>query len=251
LQKYLILFGHQLSESYGLQQFFLLAGPLTCCHGMVSELEPMLYSWAKALYIWLARADLPIESDAIFVLAGETQRKVYALELHRTKLAKRIVLSVARFEIRGFSQLNLPSAVNLLQAAASIPAPQRHFFVSFAEGESRIEHLSPGRFGTLREVRALAEWLRARPKNTSILVVSTGYHLYRVRLCCSTLLPKRTNIRYIAVPEQSATAGRAAWWSDNRTLWLVLLELVKIAWYKLLLTFDPWQKHSVDLISIP
>jgi hypothetical protein len=153
LQKYLILFGHRLSEGYGLQQFFLLAGPLTCCRGMVSGLEPMLNSCARALYFWLARADLPVESDAIFALAGETQRKVYALELYRTRLAKRIVLSVARFEIRGFSQLNLPSAVNLLQAAANIPAPQRHFFVSFAEGESRIEHLSWKVWDTARSSR--------------------------------------------------------------------------------------------------
>ena len=59
----------------------------------------MLY-W---LYERLTRNDDPAPADLIFVLAGKMERKRYGLELYRARSAKRLILSVGRFEVSKLS----------------------------------------------------------------------------------------------------------------------------------------------------
>lgn len=150
---------------------------------------------------WLAAAGPAEPAALIFAIAGRQQRKTYALELYRQGYAPRLLLSVGRFEIRRFATLPLPVRVPLRETAAVVPAPERHFFVYFEEGGGEIERVPAWRLGTLREIRALRNWLTRRPEITSVLVVTSGVHARRVRLCCDALLDRRVAVRLTNAPD--------------------------------------------------
>jgi hypothetical protein len=150
----------------------------------------------------LACSDGPAEADLIFALAGRRDRKVYALHLFAGGLAPRLLLSVGRFEIRRFTELDLPVKLDLLNLASQIVPAQRHFFVSFEGGRVQAERIPVGRFGTLREIEALAQWLQERPSIERVLVISSSAHLRRVQMCCRALLPGGRIVRLVASDEE-------------------------------------------------
>lgn len=176
----------------------------------------------------LSVAEGPRTSDAVFVLAGGRQRKIYGLELYAAGLAPQILLSVGRFEIRRFSELALPypadvAPIDLLAAAQALPPLKRHFFVAFDQAGVAFEQIAAARLGTLREIRALAKWCDERTEISSLTIVSSGYHLRRVRMCCSALLPARIRVTYAAPPDESAPGWRN-----------LFLELIKLPAYAVL-----------------
>lgn len=177
---------------------------------------------------WLSRTDPLASADVIFVLAGRENRKLYSLELFRDGYASQILFSVARFEIRKFSKMALPIPLDLLKIAADVPAPQRHYFVLFEDGTVHVEYVHPGEFGTLTEIEALARWLRGHPKIKSVLVVSSGTHLRRLRMCCRKLLESRIECRYIATKDANGGTDRVSFGAAS-------IELFKVVLYALLL----------------
>ena len=183
------------------------------------------------LHSWLSSADTPRPSDLIFVLAGRVARKEHALELLREKFAPRILFSVARFEIRRFSQLPLPVSLDLLKLAQELPPPQRHYFVFFEGQDVQVEHVPPRRFGTLNEVKAFGRWLARRPAVRSALVVSSDTHLRRIRMCCRSLLPRSVDLSFVAVPVGKDPS------SARDSARLDLQELMKVLVYSVLLRF--------------
>jgi hypothetical protein len=189
----------------------------------------------KSIYSWLVSADPPSNADLIFVLAGLQSRKAYGLELFRQGQAPQILLSTGRFEIRRFVTLDLPQKIDLLKIIEDIPPPQRHFFVSFTSRDCQVQRMSIGALGTLREIEALRQWLRERPRITSLLIVSSKVHLRRLRICCRVLLPPAIRIRFVAVQEEDSHTKSESWWRERETRKMVLLELTKILCYSLLL----------------
>jgi hypothetical protein len=183
------------------------------------------------LFDWLARADSPAHADAVFVLAGLKSRKVYAIELFEQGMAPRLLFSVGRFEIRRFPELGLPQTIDLLQMAESIPPPQRHFFVLFENQQFTVQRIPVRMLGTLSEIDALADWLLAHPEISSLLVVSSGSHLQRLRMCCWRMLRRNVKCSFVATPGES---GENA---SNRKG--ILLECFKIGCYLVILPF--WQ----------
>lgn len=183
----------------------------------------------SSLHNWLAPADLPRPADLIFVLAGRVIRKEYGFELLRQGLAKQILLSVGRFEIRRFSQMPLPVPLDLLKLAQTVPPPERHYFVHFHNGGVEVQHIRPGRFGTLTEIRALAGWLAQHPEIRSVLLVSSDAHLRRIRLCCRALLPRNWELAFVGTPTKTEdTSARSSFLDD-------LEELGKLSVYSILL----------------
>jgi len=177
------------------------------------------------------------EKHLIFVLAGLEARKSYGLQLLSERAASIILLSVARFDIRKFSNLKVPVAIDLLKLAASIPPPLRHFFVWFENESAFAQRIKIGRFGTMSEIRALAAWLEQRPEICCVLIVSSAYHLFRVRLCCFALLPERMLLTFAAPPETSGPTPahfHVRWWQRTQML---LKEGIKIFVYAFVLWF--------------
>ena len=183
---------------------------------------------------WLCCSEAPRPADALFVLAGRMDRKFVALDLFRQNLAPKLFFSVARFEIRRFSKMPLPVPLDLLQIATPTPPPLRHFFVLFESASVQVEYVRPGRFGTLTEIAALAHWLERHREVHSLLILSNGIHLRRVRLCCRFVFPGNIRPTFIASPESSIAnsqleANRSRQTADS------LLELAKLLGYWIVL----------------
>ena len=201
-------------------------------------------SLLPGLHAWLSPADQPHSADLLFVLAGHMSRKHYALQLFREGLARRLLFSVGRFEIRRFSKMALPSPLNLLKLAQDLPPQQRHYFVLFQANECRVEHVQPRRFGTLTEIASLARWLAANPEVQSLLLISNATHLRRIRLCCQSLLPLGLRLTFLPVPksfldlEEPEPSGMQSTFSD-------LVELFKLQLYRLLLIVHPKPSSSI------
>lgn len=181
--------------------------------------------------------DLGGKPDLIFVLAGAEIRKKFGLKLFRERNVRRILLSTGRFEIRKFTNLELPVKIDLLQIAAPTPPPQRHFFVCFEADSVAVERIPVGRFGTLSEIRALAHWLKERPEIQRVLVVSRASHLCRVGMCCRALLPKRVRTEMIPGPAELDSTARSE--GQLREFWRKprVAEFIKIPVYRILLWF--------------
>jgi hypothetical protein len=187
----------------------------------------------KRIYDWLAVSDPCQAADVVFVLAGRECRKHFALRLFQQGLAPALLISVGRFEIRRFSNLELPASLDLLAVAANTEPRRRHYFVRVGHGTVEAQRIAVSRFGTLKEILAFADWLREHPSIRSAMVVSSGFHLKRVRMCCRRLVPDGVKLRFVAAPEDGRFFS-ADWWREASTRRLMLSEVVKVAFYKLL-----------------
>jgi uncharacterized SAM-binding protein YcdF (DUF218 family) len=185
---------------------------------------------------WLSPAEASRSADLIFVLAGQEYRKHYALDLLGKKLAPRILFSVARFEIRRFSKLPLPIPLDLLKLAADVPPPRRHFFVSFLGNDVQVDHVLPGRLGTLTEMEALRRWLDENPEVRSVLIVSSRTHLRRLKICCRSLLSPKIDVVLVAASSGPSGVAEEQPGPIQTTL-AVLVELFKVLLYSVLLNF--------------
>ena len=182
---------------------------------------------------WLTVSDPCQKSDVIFVLAGREYRKRFALRLLQENWAPILLISVGRFELRRFSNLKVPASPDLPVLAAATEPPLRHYFVTIRTGNTETRRITVRRFGTLSEIKAFAEWLREHPSIRSAIVVSSGFHLKRVRMCCHHLVPEGTTLHFVAAPEEGQPAlGSWRWDSDGRSL--ILPEVAKVAMYRLL-----------------
>jgi hypothetical protein len=183
----------------------------------------------------LTQSDMPYGGDAIFVLAGGQDRKRFGLELFRQGLAPRILLSVSRFEIRRFAELVHDRPVDLMRMARDIPPSQRHCLIDFHRTETKVRWMRPGRLGTLSEMKALRKWLEENSDITSVLIVSSGMHLRRLRVCAVALFSRKYNLQFCAVPVgfkgamcDDSEAGTPSWRP-------ILLECLKLGIYSTLL----------------
>lgn len=189
------------------------------------------------MYSWLACEDALTASDLIFVLAGSPSRKEYAARLFTERIAPLVLFSVGRFEIRRFATLPmpLPPSIDLLQITKSISPPDRHFFVLLKGGHFEVRRIPVRKLGTLSEIDALADWLHQHSEITSLLLISSGTHLRRVRLCCRALLAPQLKIHTRAAPQGICETDATEPLSREHNLRRVLLEMLKIACYAMFL----------------
>jgi uncharacterized SAM-binding protein YcdF (DUF218 family) len=195
-----------------------------------------------ALYRILAPAEAPRAADAIFVYAGQQERKEYGVALWRQGLAPALLLSVGRFEWRRVASLGLPDDGGLLPLVQATPAPERHFLLLLSPGGARAWRVPRSRFGTARETAALLDAVAAQGFQ-SVLVVSTAPHLRRIRISLRRLR-RGGGPRFVlsAVPEERTAFPRAGWWTRPETRRVLASEAVKCAAYALVprrLLFPP------------
>jgi len=176
---------------------------------------------------FLAGADSPKPSDAIFVLAGRPERKAYGLQLFREQFAPRLILSVGRFEVRGFAGLGF-NGLNLRERAACLPPDQRHFFIDIIADSRRVVVRGDAGRGTYAELLSLGRYLESEPVS-SLQFVSTSIHLARVRYYCRRIVWfSGTELGYVGVPEHLSSFRRAGWWKRRDHWSYVLLECAKL-----------------------
>ncbi len=208
----------------------------------------------RFFFNWLACADPVEHANAIFVLAGLKARKVFAIQLLVQGIASRVLFSVGRFEIHRFPELGLPQTIDLLQMARSIPPPQRHFFVLYESQQFTVERIPVRTLGTLSEIDALADWLGAHPQISRLLLVSSGLHLRRLRMCCRALLPRNVQAKFVATPLESVALVQENGQSDVSNRKAVLSECFKVACYSVFLPLwkmaRPWRSKTISSITL-
>ena len=186
------------------------------------------------IYDWLAVSDAPQQADVVFVLAGRECRKEYGLELFRRGYCRTLLLSVGRFEIRRFSKHKISPPIDLVSIAQSTVPELRHYFVTLDRAGTGVQHVAIGRFGTWSEIRALSRWLLERESVRTGIVLSSGFHLRRLRWCCRALVPEQTKLKFVAVPGEGPGFDREHWWRSPLARKLIILELVKTILYPVL-----------------
>lgn len=187
-----------------------------------------------ALYRFLAPSEAPRPADAIFVFAGRQERKEYGVALWRQGLAPVLILSIGRFEWRRVAALDLPDDGGLLPLVSATPAPERHFLLVLTPGGARARRVRRSRFGTATEAHALLDAAAAEGLQ-SVLVVSTGPHLRRIRISLRRIGPRAgTRFVLVAVPEERTGFPRARWWTRRETRRFLASEAAKCVAYALL-----------------
>jgi len=187
----------------------------------------------RALYDVLSYGAEPRPADAIFVFAGQEDRKDYGLELWRRGLAPVLILSVGRFEWRKLLARELPSDGGLRALVDATPPVRRHFFVTLEGTDGRAEFVERSHFGTRSEAAGLARVVDERGYR-SILVVSTAGHLRRVALTVRRAVGRSAEPSFTAVPESAAQLRRDDWWRHRAGCAIVLAECLKLPVYALL-----------------
>lgn len=174
-------------------------------------------------------------TDAIFVFAGGQARKECGAALWEVLNAARaegvpetvLVVSVARFEWRRYAFLGLPGMDSLRDAVELVPPRERQFFVVLEEGSVEVRHVRPRRWGTRNEARALAALARERGWR-SLLVISSEFHLRRVRLVVRRALrDSGVAVSYASPVRGSDPHGPRRWWRSRRGIRLMASEIVK------------------------
>jgi hypothetical protein len=92
-------------------------------------------SWLFSWYQTLTSDDQPKPVDLIFVMAGRIARKHYGIELLRSGMAPRLVLSIERSEVSKMSKFGLEGFDELI-ALRDAPARSALFLLKMRSGGS-------------------------------------------------------------------------------------------------------------------
>jgi DUF218 domain len=171
----------------------------------------------------------------IFVLAGKMERKQYGLDLYHAGVAKRLLLSIGRFEISKMPGLHLSCAQELIAERDRTLPEKRHFFCQIDATEQRIYHPHLCRWNTYGEALALRTHL-AREPAARVIVVSTGIHLRRVALAFEKVFRGSVvSFQYCPVPDGRSSVSGEEWWTRSLDRDYVIKETVKLAAYRAIL----------------
>ncbi len=194
-----------------------------------------------ALCETLITASPATASDLIVVLGGRSERHLFGLQLWRSGLAPRLLLSIGRFDARRVAP-SLPEPSRFLDLVRATPPRQRHFFADYAADVSHYCVAQLSRRGTYPELQALASYLEPSAPAT-ITIASTSIHLRRIRFCCRRIpfFQDRT-IYYLPVPEEISSFRREAWWTRFDHCSYVAKEYGKLALYSVI--YRRSQKHD-------
>jgi uncharacterized SAM-binding protein YcdF (DUF218 family) len=175
--------------------------------------------------VWFAAGllnvpDMPARSDAIVVLSGDALRVVHAADLYRQGLAPRVLLTV---EARSRPQKKLDEI--------GVPFPRTEMVYHDALVKLGVPTAAISIVGSeVSSTAAEADALRAAlPPATRLLVVTSPYHLRRTRMIFTDRFPA-DRVRIVPTPYDPFPAR---WWTDQDAARNVLLELAKIAFYRL------------------
>lgn len=192
------------------------------------------------LYDSLSRNDSMRPADLIIVMAGRMERKQYGLELYRAGAAPRLILSVGRFEVSKMRGLDLEKVEELIQLRNTTAPARRHFFVKMDPSGISIERVRLSTWNTYGEVLAFRQYLAGEAAR-KVMVVSTDIHLRRVALTFAEVFrEKPVEFLYCPVPDRLGFLRKAGWWTRPDDRRFVVVELLKLAGYRVILSAPRW-----------
>jgi hypothetical protein len=198
-----------------------------------------------ALYESLTFAVAPQPVDLVFVMAGRMERKRYGLDILRSGLASTLVLSVGRFEVSKLKGLQLQGYEELVRLRDHTTPDERHFFITITNSDIRFERTKLAKWNTYGEAVAFRDFVKDRNVRR-VMVVSTDIHLRRVALTFSSVF-RRAEIQflYCAIPSALSSVQKDHWWVRSADRRYVITELIKLAGYRVILSFPAWAVHKV------
>jgi len=174
---------------------------------------------------WLGADDMPVRADAVLVLGAEPTRAITAADLYQEGFASVVYLSVPRRE-RSWAVLaqdgvrwpSFEDTARVLLRNRGVP-------------DAAIRLLGKDLPSTVAEATEAARTFGASAG--TLLVVTSRYHVYRARLIFADALPA-TRVLVVA---SSAEPLPERWWTDQEAARNVTLELVKLVFYRLGMSF--------------
>ena len=198
-------------------------------------LNPIVHSGLQRVYASLTRNDAVRSADLIFVLAGRMERKQYGLELYRSGVSPKLVLSVGRFEVSRLGKLDVACVEELIALRDQTPPDERHFFVTMDTSGVRVEKAALARWNTYGEVVGLRRLLE-KEKVGRVIVISTDVHLHRVALASAKVFRGMpVQFLYCPVPSRLTRFSKEDWWSRRDSRRFVVREMIKLAGYRMIL----------------
>jgi uncharacterized SAM-binding protein YcdF (DUF218 family) len=174
---------------------------------------------------WLAASDAPEKADAIIVLGSDVTRALTGASLYQQGFARVVYLTVPWREPRYVAlerdQIRWPwfdDVARTLLRNRGVP-------------DDAIRLLGKDLVSTVAEAREAARVLGA--KAGTLLVVTSPHHVHRARTVFSDHLPS-ARILVIASGEETLPER---WWTNQESARNVLLELTKLLFYRLGLSF--------------
>jgi uncharacterized SAM-binding protein YcdF (DUF218 family) len=95
--------------------------------------------------------------------------------------------------------------------------------VLFEGGNAEVIWVRRKRLGTMTEIEFLGRWLRENAAIKTVRVISSDYHLRRIRLCCRFLLPPEVQLCYQGVAD--LRAGWRTTIAERLKFWLYAVVL--------------------------
>ena len=175
---------------------------------------------------WLGADDAPVKADAILVLGVEPTRAITAAALYEEGFASVIYLTVPRRESRWVALA--PDGIRWPWFEETARVLLRNRGVP----DGSIHLLGKDLASTVAEAAEAARTLA--PRAGTLLVVTSRYHVYRARLIFSDSLPS-TRVLVVASGDEPLPER---WWTDQEAARNVVLELLKLVFYRLGMRFS-------------
>jgi len=146
-------------------------------------------------------------ADVIHVLGGRFERTYYALQLYQQGYGRNLF----------FTGKEVAPLLKNYAAGQGIPATH---IINF---ESRATN-------TYQEALELKQLLDNEATVQSVIVVSSPYHMRRVRWTFTQVLDHKTRIQFAPVPFRQ-TSDHQQWWTDQKSWEHVVKEYLKLLFY--------------------
>lgn len=170
---------------------------------------------------WLAATSgQAVAADLVVVLAGSHDRTLYAADLYRQGIAKRVILSRPaaepvhnRLAVLGVKFMREEDVQLEILARLNVPRAQIGFLPDMARN-------------TRDEAESLAKMLGDSPLR--IIVVASPYNVRRASMIMRSRLPAGVSLQVVATPYEEF---EWRWWQDAASARAVILELAKILYF--------------------
>jgi uncharacterized SAM-binding protein YcdF (DUF218 family) len=170
---------------------------------------------------WLQNGDSPAPSDVMVVLGGNFSRPAYAAELYQLGMAKKIYVG------RTYRKKSERILDRNMVAYPRQEEVYRALLVKKGVPVQAITYYGDDLMSTVQEAESLASELGQGPG--SLLVVTSPYHARRAGLAFRKALPG-WEVRVVGTPSERLPA---AWWTEQESARIVLLEIPKTIFYLL------------------
>lgn len=155
-------------------------------------------------------------ADLIHVLGGDVERIDYGIALYQQDYGGEILFTGGRVEIPLANMTYSRLAREYAQARGVPP--------------ENILPLESTATSTFEEVLELQRVLASDSSLQTLLIVSSPFHLRRVRWIFEKALPPRVQLRFVPVPF-ARSRHKQRWWTAELSLQAVVNEYLKIPFY--------------------